>query len=86
MPIDPSDPNTLVVVTIYHRPSDYPEHYVVRNSRIPMGGELIVDQQAELHGSLAEARRAIHKRWQGGCIRVQGVGDDPDPVIAEVYI
>lgn len=77
-------PSYLTLYTIYERPSDYPRHYVMRRSWVASGA-LQHEPRALLCKTADDARQAI-RQLNPGAVCIQRQGDDPDPVIFEVYV
>jgi hypothetical protein len=78
--------DALRFVTIYDHPSDHPTKWVVRLSYVVTGVlEPMAAPVAYLFDSLDKAREYVHQEWPGLTL-VQSPGDDPDPVIWEVYV
>lgn len=74
----------LLMWVIYEKPSDYPEHFVVRRWTLDFI-ESRVDQTAgevTVFDSLDDARASLPE----GAYLVQGKGQDSDPVICEVWM
>lgn len=72
---------TLDVWVIYDHPRDEPDYFVVRRQSV-VDGEIVAAPHAEAFRTLEEARAAVPR----GAVKIQGPGDDPDPVILEVYV
>lgn len=72
----------LTLHTIYCRPADYPEHYVVRRCYVSAGSQLFFAHVACLYESLEDARRDL-ERLRMVCIPR---GPDDDPAIVEVWV
>ena len=73
--------DAISLYVIYDHPSDYPDHYVVREWRVPPGGPVQVNQDCWLAGSLELAREFV----PGGHCNI-GRQEEDDPKIAEVWI
>ncbi len=71
----------LVIYTIYERPSDYPDKFVVRAHAVGSDGKQYVSQECKLADSLKEARSHIPPDK----VRMQRQPAD-DPVIVETWI
>lgn len=73
----------LRMAVIYERPKDFPEHYVVRASWV---GVVVPQPDAEAYtfATAEQARECVRLRWPH-MVMVQGPGQDPDPVVLEVY-
>lgn len=67
--------------TIYERPSDHPDCFVVRRSVMQPDGTIVHDEDAATAPTL-EAARMLVPWWFVRCRR--GPGDDP--VIVEVWL
>jgi hypothetical protein len=70
----------LSVFTIFERPLDYPEHYVVREFRI-MGGQVAPQPECKLAKTLEEARRHVPP----GRVRLSEQ-DPANPKVVESWI
>ncbi len=79
----------MLMVVIYDHPRDLPDHWVVRTweVRAPSngaGGSLTPHGVALLFNDVERARAYVMQEFPG-FVMVQGEGDDPDPVVFEVY-
>jgi hypothetical protein len=63
-------PNHISIWTIFERPTDYPNHFVVRESRVE-GEKVVVSPVCQLADSLEAARALI----PFGLARLDGRGD-----------
>ncbi len=73
----------LTMWVIYERPRDYPKHYVVRRQHVAQS-EIFKSARRELFDSAEHAREWLLKTCPHLSL-AQRAGEDPDPVIFEVY-
>lgn len=77
-----SDDRALFFYTIYEKPSDYPEYFVLRRWRVRGGARDVEPEgQCGLFWSLKEARDALPEGLY--CL---GRFEDEDPVIVETWV
>lgn len=74
----------LAMWVIYDHPRDFPRHWVVREWRVGIG-ELLFSAEHELFDDVEHARAWLQQTMPG-LMLVQRAGDDPDPVVFEVYV
>jgi len=74
------DAKGLAFWVIYNKPSDYPNHFVVRRQRA-LPGEIVPEKLAQIAETLEEARKLIPPGLY--CL---GRFPDDDPVIVESWI
>jgi hypothetical protein len=71
----------LNIYVITEKPSDFPEHFVVRRQAIGPGGSVHWDPEAKTAPTLADARKHVPP----GLIRFARAPSD-DPVIVETWL
>jgi hypothetical protein len=76
-----SDTCVLQLWTIYERPRDYPEGYVVRATQVMTGGACVMAKEASYFPTLVAARRSLPL----GLAHTARHPDD-DPAIREVWL
>jgi hypothetical protein len=77
----PSESERLCFWVIYARPSDYPDHYVIRRQYVNQDGSISYNMNSHLFPDLQSARQFIPT----GRIRFNRSPDD-DPVIVESWL
>ena len=75
--------NAIGLWTIYDHPADYPEHWVVRMAYVSDQG-VSCAASCELFRDVQQARDYIQQQAPGASC-LQHAGEDPDPVIYEVW-
>lgn len=85
-PVDPPVDSPVPPGDLTQRltPSDYPEQYVVRRWTLEFGGDSV--QQTPGHVTLFETIEEARGSLPEGAYLVQGRGQDPDPVVVEVWM
>jgi len=69
----------MVAFAIYHKPLDYPDHWVVRRWFSLSDGRVVPDVVPRLADTLAEARALVPP----GLVRMT---DSPDPFLFESWL